>query len=277
MTVWDDPDEILAQFRRWVESARQEANQLTAQANGQATTLAIVRNEGASIESEGSADPAEQFGLIRLVEEFTALRHEVKLQTKSSRGLQEQTEAALGAMDSAIQEFRSVAPREAQAALAAEKPWAEAIAELDDSLERGRQELERLRTRLVEQAASELEQALEKTYGDMPGWRRWLCRSYHAAVLTTIRHQADAVHRPALESLIDGYRLIQGRLERAMKQQQLERLTCLGKLVDPHAMTVVEVVEAPALAPGTVVAELRRGYRWQGAVLRFAEVQAVRG
>ncbi len=44
-------------------------------------------------------------------------------------------------------------------------------------------------------------------------------------------------------------------------------------------MTVVEVVEiadAAGHAPGTVIEELRPGYRWNGRVVRFAEVRAVR-
>ena len=31
------------------------------------------------------------------------------------------------------------------------------------------------------------------------------------------------------------------------------------------------------IEPGTVAKELRRGYTWRGRVIRFAEVQAVRG
>ena len=42
-------------------------------------------------------------------------------------------------------------------------------------------------------------------------------------------------------------------------------------------MTVIEVVDEPRDRPGTVVKELRRGYTWRGRVIRFAEVQAVRG
>ncbi len=41
-------------------------------------------------------------------------------------------------------------------------------------------------------------------------------------------------------------------------------------------MTVVEVVEDPDRPPGHVVEEIRRGYTWQGRLLRYAEVRASR-
>jgi molecular chaperone GrpE (heat shock protein) len=41
-------------------------------------------------------------------------------------------------------------------------------------------------------------------------------------------------------------------------------------------MTVIEAVDDPAHAPGTVVEETRPGYTWKGKVLQYAEVRAVR-
>jgi molecular chaperone GrpE len=41
-------------------------------------------------------------------------------------------------------------------------------------------------------------------------------------------------------------------------------------------MKVLELVEAPGVAPETVVDELRPGYVWRGLVVRYAEVRATR-
>ena len=70
--------------------------------------------------------------------------------------------------------------------------------------------------------------------------------------------------------------LVRGRLGRAMDREGLRRMDCLGRPVDPHAMTVVEAVDDPGREPGTVVDEIRPGYLWKDKVLRFAEVRAVR-
>ena len=78
------------------------------------------------------------------------------------------------------------------------------------------------------------------------------------------------------QSFLEGYSLIQKRLRRVMAAEQIERIPCEGRPVDPERMTVLEVVDDPARPPGSVVKELRRGYTWRGRVIRYAEVQAVR-
>ena len=117
---------------------------------------------------------------------------------------------------------------------------------------------------------------LAELYAAQPAWKRWLCRSWHAAAGDL--WQADADDRKQMASaLADGYALVRKRLHRAMAKENLYRMTTLGLPVDPHAMTVVEVVDPEDhQAPGTVVEEIRPGYRWNGKVVRFAEVRAAR-
>ncbi len=117
MTAPLDEEILLNRFRQWLHDARAEAEALVSQPL--------------------SDENDDEIGLYRLVEEFTALRHEVKLQTKGSRGLQEQAEALLPELRQAIEQFRAVEPRKAQAAWIAGKPLAEALADLDEALDRG--------------------------------------------------------------------------------------------------------------------------------------------
>ena len=120
-------ESVLARFHQWLAEARADA------ANSAASVL----------EQEAEHDSCRPFGLIDLVEEFTALRQELKLQTKSTRGLQEQAESLLPPLRQAIEHFRSVAPREEQAAWSAGKPIAEGLATLDEALDRCRIEIEK--------------------------------------------------------------------------------------------------------------------------------------
>ena len=53
------------------------------------------------------------------------------------------------------------------------------------------------------------------------------------------------------------------------------RIRAQGQQVDPERMIVVEVALAEG-PPGQVVEEVRRGYMWQGQLLRAAEVRAIR-
>jgi molecular chaperone GrpE len=257
MTDPREVEELLDRFRGWLDEARADA-----------------ARPGLA------ADPRDaevrEVGLYRLVEEFTALRHELKLQTKSARGVQEQAESLTAALGQAVEQFRSVEPKEAQAAWAAGKPLAEALADLDEALDRGRAEIERARRRIVDDAARKVEDSLTALHARQRWpWRR-LLRPYHEQTLDLFRRESLSVRRELFDALLEGFDLIRNRLQRSLKAEQVHRIECLGRPVDPDLMTVVEVVDDPDRPPGHAVEEVRRGYTWKGRVLRFAEVRASR-
>ena len=217
---------------------------------------------------------ASELGLVDLVREFTALRHEVKLQTKSGRGLEEQTAAAIAAMEEAGRQFRAVEPQEAEAARRAALPLIESMADLDEALGGPRPWWSRPAGGSAKSQAAFLRQ-LADLDAAQPAWKRWLCRSWYAAPRNLC--QADAEDRKrVVDALAEGYAMVRKRLERAMAKEGLYRMASVGLPVDPHAMTVVEVVDGDGHAPGTVVEEIRPGYRWNDKVVRFAEVRAAR-
>jgi molecular chaperone GrpE len=256
-----DPVEIegvLDRFRQWLVGVRAEA-----------ATMADAAGLPAS-----EASPPREFGLINLVEEFTALRQELKLQTKSSRALQEQSEALLSGLRQAIEQFRSVTSGEEQAVWDAGRPLAEGLASLDEALERGRLELEKAQRRFVDESPQAMETVLDELLKRQSWFRRRLFRGYHGQVLETLRSKNWAVRKSWFESLLEGYGLVQSRLRRVMQAEAVERIACLGREVDPERMIVIEVVDDPSQHPHTVVEELRRGYTWRGRVVRYAEVRA---
>jgi len=252
-------EDILNRFRNWLETELDEHPDLDAAALG------------ATSEQAG----AREFGVIDLVEEFTALRHELKLQTKSGRGLLDQTEATISAMKQAIEQFRAVERSEDQAIWSTGKPLAEALADLDEALERGRREIERAKRLIADEAICSLKAALEAVHRRRSWIRRRLLRAYHAEVLDVIERAGLGQH-DRFDALLEGYGLIQKRLKRAMTSEKIEWIACEGNPVDPERMTVLDVLDDSSRLPGTVVKELRRGYTWRGRVLRFAEVQATR-
>ena len=80
-----------------------------------------------------------------------------------------------------------------------------------------------------------------------------------------------------LQSLLEGFDLIQNRVRKVLKSEAIEPIDCLGLFVDPERMIVIEITDTPDWPPQTVIEELRRGYTWNGRILRLAEVRAVRG
>jgi molecular chaperone GrpE len=262
MTDPIDDEALLSRFRDWLRDARAEADGL----NGDRGDVAP------------STSP--EVGLYRLVEEFTALRHEVKLETKGSRGLQEQVDTLLPALRQAIDQFRSVAPKEEQAAQAAGRPLAEAIADLDEALDRGRLEIEKARDRSTAEAAASaalIATDLEAHFRGHSWLRRRRLRTYHEQVRDLVARRVGEPRTGFFDALLEGYGLIQARLRKAMVAGQIRRIDCVGLPVDPGLMTVIEAVDAPDQMPGYVIDEVRRGYIWRGRVLRYAEVRAARG
>lgn len=251
-----DDEALLSQLREWLRETRAESES----ANG----VEVPEEE---------AEP--RLGLYRLVEEFTALRHEVKLQTKSARGLQEEAASLLPAMRQAIEAFRSVSPKEEQAAFAAAKPLAEALADLDEALSRGRIQLVAFEERIAEDTR-QFEAEFERRYAALPWYRRKLWRTCYEHIRPLIQERRESPTVRYVHALLEGHDLIQSRLRRAMEAEQVRRIECVGAPVDPERMTVIDVVDDPEHAPGHVVEELRPGYTWRGRVLRFAEVRAVR-
>jgi molecular chaperone GrpE len=236
-----------------------------------------VRVEAVGLDPTPRDGERPEFGLIDLVKEFTALRQELKLETKSSRSLQEQAEALLPPLRQAIEHFRSVVPREEQAAWNAGKALAEGLATLDEALDRGRTQIEKARELLVDEQARALTGALDELFKSQSWFRRRRFRRYHEQVMEVVRKDAQGPRRQWFDSLLEGYGLMQNRLRRVMQAEDIERIECLGRQVDPELMIVVEVVDEPDVPAHTVIEELRRGYLWRGRVVRHAEVKAARG
>ncbi len=63
------------------------------------------------------------------------------------------------------------------------------------------------------------------------------------------------------------------RVERVLQQQGLETIPCVGAAFDPELMEVLEAVSGSGRPAGEVLEEVRRGYRWNDRVFRFAQVR----
>jgi molecular chaperone GrpE (heat shock protein) len=83
--------------------------------------------------------------------------------------------------------------------------------------------------------------------------------------------------RPVLTALVEGTALARERLDDALRRLDVHEIACHGEPFDPTLMQAVEVVEAAAAPPGTVIEVFRPGYTSNGRVLRFAEVKVAAG
>jgi molecular chaperone GrpE (heat shock protein) len=82
-----------------------------------------------------------------------------------------------------------------------------------------------------------------------------------------------AAWRDSVAAWLDGLGLVHERLLQVLAAEGVQPMTTRGEMFDPHRHIAVEATAAgDGTAPGTVVAEYRRGYQIGERVLRAAEV-----
>lgn len=262
---WDD-DHVLERLRDWLTATRAKA---------------ATEEADEPTPSAGAAASAGDIGLYEFAAEFTALRQELKLQTKSTRGLQEQSEQALQTLQAATRQLQLAEQkaRDLASGSAADnsKPFVEALINLDDALDRGRLVIEAAHVQITQTATNDFEQQLDEAFQRQSPWARWFGRGVLEAARAVYRQQVETGHGKLFESILAGYQVIQNRLQKVLKDHDIERILCLEQTVDPHCMTVVEARPGTRFPAGRVIEEVRRGYRWKGKVLRYAEVGVAAG
>jgi len=215
-------EEILGDFRGWLASL-----------NGEAAPSATP------------AGPA--MDLFALVSQFTALRHEVNMQTRSVRVAVEQNAEIVTRL--AAQE-----PTHPGEEL---RPVAKALIDIADSLALSQRQMEKFRVTaepLVQQPSGGF---FAKLFGSAP--------------------QPDfGKLKQLVAAAADGYALSLRRVERLLPDLQLEPVDCRGEPFDPETMEAVEVVGETGQRAGTVIETVLPGYLWRGKVFRFAQVKVAR-
>lgn len=191
------------------------------------------------------------FDWAALAGQFTALRHDVNLQTKAVRAATDQTAEALRAI-----------PKASTAAPA--QPWYKAILDIADTLA--------LALKQVERSKESLRPILESPPPAQPGF---LARLF-GATAPEAPGELAAKLEPTLAGVSDGYTMSLRRVEKLLEQLGFEPIESVGRPFDPELMEVIEVAVGSGRPAGTVVDEFRKGYRHDGNVFRFAQVKVVR-
>ena len=74
-------------------------------------------------------------------------------------------------------------------------------------------------------------------------------------------------------SLAEGVKAIYRRLQNLLERQGITPIQSLGQKFDPRLHEAVDSVRSDAHEPGTVIAEVQRGYQWGDELLRPARVR----
>ena len=202
-----------------------------------------------ALETLPDAPEADEAGrrtdLYSLFAELVALKNEVRLESRQVKTVLDEFRAVFETLQTSqaqlgneLERARSAVPEQQRAAL---KPLLLELVELRDRFEAGLRVLNQYRPTL---------------------WVRWLGRR---------RRERDLLHAVA-----QGQDISLRRLDQLLNAQQVVALAAEGKPLDPHTMRAAELDHRSDLANGIVTEELRRGYLWQGELLRLAEVKVNR-
>jgi molecular chaperone GrpE len=241
-------------------------------------------------------DDAPAVDLHTLLAQFTALRHEVNLQTKAARTSLEQTGEALKQLEGTIEDLRE-RPDDGDDELS---PLLKAVVDVYDNLALALRQVDRQRATIDRPLDDLVEGTKVPDVGQIvdpgaptirPGfWRRLFgasaTQAHHNPVLDAALKEIEARHqrtaeaaelvRSSLDGLIAGYRMSLARVDRVLSQAGLEPIAAAGEPFEPELMEVVEVVGDTGRPAGEVVEEVRRGYLRGDVVFRYAQVKVAR-
>lgn len=177
-----------------------------------------------------------------ILAQFTALRHEVNLQTKAARALAE-----------------AVQNQPAASATQPDDAAAKGLLDVADSLAAALKQVEKWKVAPDEPVPEP----------PQPGFFARLFGATPAAPPPNDKLKTLAT------AAVDGYAISLRKADRALTAAGYEVIAAAGLPFDPACMEAVELSDdAP---PGFVAEEVRRGYRKNGTVVRFAQVKVGRG
>jgi molecular chaperone GrpE len=238
-------------------------------------------------------DEPSAVDLFMLVSQFTALRHEINLQTKSARSALEQNGEALAELRGAVEELRERPTMEDDLT-----PLLKAIVDVYDNLALALRQVMKQRE-AIEQPLAGLTDGVglpEPLAKEMARLRAARAPSFWSRLfgVPTLRsqeldgffqlvqtrrdrmEQAAKLIRSSFDGLIAGYQMSLNRVDRVLEQFNLETIPAVGATFDPELMEAVEVVGDSGRPAGEVVEEVRRGYMRGEIVFRYAQVKVAR-
>ena len=212
----------------------------------------------------------ELLGAVDIVEAFTTLRHELKLQVRGGRELQQ----SLIDMIQRLEQRITSLPTSTSANISSEsRKLAEAIAEIEEGLQRAIESI----VQKSESARSDIN--VLNRYDAMVAKAPWIAKTFAGNWLEDLR--AGLAHSIATAKRADstqdathrGLELLLARVHRLMQQCEIERVNVLHQPFDAESMNAIDLIVDPQVPSAHVAQQLRPLYRWRSNTLRCAEVR----
>ncbi|MAP07274.1 MAG: nucleotide exchange factor GrpE [Rhodopirellula sp.] len=218
---------------------------------------------------------ASLHGLGQITRDLTALRHELKLNTKQNRSLSDtlasDAERIVAASDALLEQLRENSTRTTAGKSATAQQVSPADALMSETTRSAITAIVE-----VDEALSRLTHAFEAAVQDCPvpptmsatGWfgRRKL--EEHEQLWQT----AWQSRNQSLNGLAEGLRLTTQRMSQQLASLNIQHVGAAGDTFDPQTMQVLEVQPSSEHPVGTVLRVLRTGYQQAAWLIRPAQV-----
>ncbi|HQX51950.1 MAG TPA: nucleotide exchange factor GrpE [Planctomycetaceae bacterium] len=222
------------------------------------------------VDSPDDFDDIPEFGLVDVIEAFTAMRHEWRGQTREGRELA----AAVAASTTQIQHLENRLAAQLAVATSDEitRNLVNLIVDIDAHLSRAVEACAKY-DKTHHRQQSDCSAAIRDAFEQRNFLSRWLSRPLLRRTLEILNADAIQNTQPQTNPSIEGLLLVVSRLRRMMAERNIKRLDFVGKPFDAETMNAVSVVESTQYPAGHVVEELSPAYLWRDQLLRFADVR----
>ncbi|WDQ15111.1 nucleotide exchange factor GrpE [Rhodopirellula sp. P2] len=271
---------IKDRFLAWIDTAgetdhgRQQLARMLAELDQQENSDASAPT-AAQAEATQQAAAASLHGLGQITRDLTALRHELKLNTKQNRSLSDtlasDAERIVAASDALLEQLHENSTRTTAGQSTTGKQVSPADASMSETTRSAITAIVE-----VDEALSRLTQAFEAAVQDCPtppstlgtGWFGRRKFEQHEQLWQT----AWQSRNQSLNGLAEGLRLTTQRMSQQLASLNIERVGAPGDAFDPQTMQVLEVQPSSEHPVGTVLRVLRTGYQQGTWLIRPAQV-----
>jgi len=208
-----------------------------------------------------------QFGLLDVVEAFTAMRHEWRTQSKQNRDLAQSMQAStelLTRIESTLDQKLSATTGDGDL-----QRLISLVIDLDISLTRA---VEATSDSAGTTEQTELLANVRGSYEQSGFFSRLFSRKIYQRIIAAIQNESHCEPN----STVEGVRLVLNRLRRMMSEQNLTRVETVGQTFDGETMKAISAMESNQDDSGVVVEEITPAYFYNGQLVRVAEVRVAK-
>lgn len=222
------------------------------------------------------SDSVPEFGLLDVIEAFTAMRHEYRGQTRETRDLAAAIRDAadqIGQIETRLAAGSSANSGAQENHLAAR--LVESLIEVDLHLSRAADAATQYERSLSDADDSPQSNVVHDLFRQLNPIARWFCRSFHRRLQQRFNEIAER-KRAEGNPTTEGLTLLAARVRRLLEDRQIDRFETTGQPFDAERMTAIDAVAAEGQPSGIVLEQLSPAYQWQGRLVRYAEVRVAK-